>query len=160
MWRAVLRLMRRPDPLDLPSQLLAARSRSLDLLHDRWPMALWGTFLTACARFALLLMALRFTGVSDEVLGWPQVFVVFALVQGLTVIPLTAGDAGVSEVALIGLLTASAGSEWVNEITAAVILFRILTWLVIIPVGLGAFMVWQRALRRQGPAAVSGVSST
>lgn len=149
VWRAVLRLMRRPDPVDFAARLVEARTRSLDLLHDRWPMALWGTCLTAGARFALLLMAIRFTGLSDDVLSWPQVFVVYALVQGLTVIPLTAGDAGVSEVAYIGLLTAAAGSEWVNEITAAVILFRLMTWLVIIPVGLGAFVVWQRSLRGQ-----------
>ena len=60
----------------------------------------------------------------------------FALVQGLTVIPISAGDAGVSEVAYIGLLTAAAGSEYVNEISAAVLIFRVLTWLLIIPVGL------------------------
>jgi uncharacterized membrane protein YbhN (UPF0104 family) len=93
-------------------------------------------------------MALRFTGVSDEALGWGQVFVVYALVQGLTVLPLTPGDAGTSEVAYIGLLTAAAGSGLVNEITAAVILFRLLTWLIIIPVGIGALAVWRRTAGR------------
>jgi uncharacterized membrane protein YbhN (UPF0104 family) len=81
------------------------------------------------------------------------VFVVFALVQGLTVIPLTAGDAGVSEVAYIGLLTAAAGSEHVNSISAGVIIFRLLTWILIIPVGLFVLVLWRRSVSRQQPAA-------
>ena len=44
-------------------------------------------------------------------------------------IPITAGNAGVSEVAMVSLLTASAGSAAINEVTAAVILFRLLAWL-------------------------------
>ena len=44
-------------------------------------------------------MCLRFTGVGEADWGWTEIFVVFALVQGLTVFPITAGDAGVSEIA-------------------------------------------------------------
>ena len=115
---------------------------------------MWATFLTALTRFGLLLLALRATGVSDEVLSWPQVFVAYALVEGLTVIPITAGNAGVSEVVLVSLLTASAGEGSINEVTAAVILFRLLTWLLIIPVGLGAMAVWRRSTRTTDPRPV------
>lgn len=147
VWRALMRLLRRPsDGDDLATRLVAARERALGTLRDRWMIATWATVLTASGRFALLLMSLRFTGISEEIVPWPQVFVVFALVQGLTVIPITAGDAGVSEVALIGLLTAAAGSEHINEVTAGVILFRILTWLLIMPVGFGALVLWRRTL--------------
>ena len=111
--------------------------------------------LTAATKFALLLMTLRFVGVDDDVLPWTQVFVVFALVQGLTVFPITAGDAGVSEIAYIGMLTAAAGEEWVNQITAAVLIFRILTWLLLIPVGLGVLGFWRHQLRRNPPALAS-----
>jgi uncharacterized membrane protein YbhN (UPF0104 family) len=116
-------------------------------LRGRWLIASWGALLAATTRFFLLLMALRFTGVPESELRWPEVFVVYALVQGLTIVPLTAGDAGVSEVALIGLLTAATGSEQVNAVTAAVILFRALTWLVLIPIGLVALGIWQRTSR-------------
>ena len=72
----------------------------------------------------------------------------YAVVQGLTVLPITAGDAGVSEVAYIGLLTAAAGSQYVNQITAGVLIFRVLTWVIIIPIGLGTLAVWQRVIAR------------
>ncbi len=102
-------------------------------------------------------MCLRFTGVSEADLGWTEIFVVFALVQGLTVFPITAGDAGVSEIAYIGMLTAAAGSEFVNQISAAVLIFRILTWLLIIPVGLGTLGLWKHQLRKSAPT-TSGAS--
>lgn len=149
LWRMVMRLLRKPEPRDLPAQMIAARSRSSQVLRERWVIASWGTFLTAATRYALLLMALRFTGTGEDVLSWGQVFVVFALVQGLTVIPITAGDAGVSEIAYIGLLTAAAGSDFVNQITAAVLIFRVLTWLLLIPVGLSTLAAWNIGQRRR-----------
>jgi hypothetical protein len=155
VWGWVLRLLRKPEPPDLPARMVAARSSAVQTLHDRWLVATWATTLTAATKFALLLMCLRFTGVSDEVLPWTQVFVVFALVQGLTVFPITAGDAGVSEIAYIGMLTAAAGEEWVNQITAAILIFRILTWLLIIPVGLGVLGFWRHQVRRQPRSATA-----
>lgn len=100
-------------------------------------------------------MTLRFIAVDDDVVAWTQVFIVFALVQGLTVLPITAGDAGVSEIAYIGMLTATAGEDWVNQITAAILIFRVHTWLVIIPVGLGVLGFWRHQLRRGPPDVAS-----
>ena len=64
-------------------------------------------------------------------------------------LPITAGDAGVSEVAYIGLLTAAAGSQYVNQITAGVLIFRVLTWVIIIPIGLATLGLWQRNMARR-----------
>ncbi len=153
VWSRVLRLLRKPIPEDLPAQMVAARSKAVQTLRDRWLVASWATVLTSATKFGLLLMCLRFTGVSETALPWTQVFVVFALVQGLTVFPITAGDAGVSEIAYIGMLTTAAGEQYVNQITAAILVFRILTWLSIIPVGLGALGLWKLQLRKRDPIA-------
>ncbi len=149
VWSRVLRLLRKPTPEDLPARMVAARAEAVQTLRDRWLVATWATVLTSATKFALLLMCLRFTGTGEGELRWTEVFVVFALVQGLTVFPITAGDAGVSEIAYIGMLTAAAGPEYVNQISAAVLVFRILTWLAIIPVGLGALGLWKHQLRRR-----------
>ena len=149
VWSRVLRLLRKPTPADLPAQMVAARAGAVQTLRERWLVATWATVLTSATKFALLLMCLRFTGIGEGKLRWSQVFVVFALVQGLTVFPITAGDAGVSEIAYIGMLTAAAGPQYVNQITAAILVFRILTWLAIIPVGLGALGLWKLQLRKK-----------
>ncbi len=155
VWRFALRLLRKEDRDDLGVRLVAVRERAVATLRERWLVATWGTILTAGARYALLLLALRFTGVPEDALTWTEVFIVFALVQGLTVIPITAGDAGVAEVAYIGLLTAAAGSEYVNSVSAAVILFRVLTWLLIIPIGLAVLAYWSRSVANKPAAAVT-----
>jgi hypothetical protein len=155
VWRRVVRLMRKEDRERLGARLVAARARALHMLRARWLIASWGTLLAAATRFALLLMSIRFMGVHEADLSWTQVFVAYALVQGLTVVPITAGDAGISELAYVSLLTAAAGSEHVNEITAAVILFRVLTWLAVIPIGLAALGVWRHSVGAAGrPAPV------
>jgi hypothetical protein len=148
VWARVLKLLRKPEPADLAAQMVAARASAVETLHDRWLVATWATTLAAGTKFALLLLAVRFTGVDAEVLPWTQVFVVYALVQGLTVFPITAGDAGVSEIAYVGMLTAAAGEQWVNQISAAVLIFRLMTWLAIIPIGLGVLGVWKLQVRR------------
>jgi uncharacterized membrane protein YbhN (UPF0104 family) len=156
VWRAVVRLMRRDERADLGTRLVTVRTQALDRLRGRWLTATWATALTATLRYSLLLMAVRFTGVPDEAASWAQVFVVYAIVQGLTVLPITAGDVGVSEVALIGLLTAAAGTDYVNEVTAGVLIFRVLTWLLIIPAGLGALAVWRRTVAGKDDRADEG----
>jgi uncharacterized membrane protein YbhN (UPF0104 family) len=72
-------------------------------------------------------------------------------------VPITAGNVGVSETTLIAMMTAVSGSEWVNEVTAGVLIFRLLTWIILIPIGLGALAIWRYGTRqeavRQGAAA-------
>jgi len=66
------------------------------------------------------------------------------------------GNAGVSELAFVGLLTPIAGTEYVNEATAAVLIFRILTWLLMIPAGAVAIGLWQYGLHRRPAAGTTG----
>ena len=84
----------------------------------------------------------------------------WAIVRGLTVIPLMPGGVGVSEVAYIGMLTAISGQEYVNEVTAGVLVYRLLTWLLMIPAGGVAMALWQAGLQKEPQAAASRRSLT
>jgi hypothetical protein len=58
---------------------------------------------------------------------------------------------GVSEVAYVGLLTTIAGTDLADEITAAIVIFRIVQWLLPIPIGWVLLLVmrgshWREAL--------------
>jgi len=94
-------------------------------------------------------MALRFVGVPADALGWSAIFAVFALVAGLTIIPITPGSAGVSEIALVGMLAPIAGTAYVNQVAAGVLIYRLLTWILLIPVGLVALGGWRLEQRRK-----------
>ncbi len=149
IWRVTLRILRREPPNPrLADRLVAQRADSLAVLEGRWVRSIAALGLVTATRVALFVLCLRFVGVPESALSWTAVFCVWAIVRGLTVIPIMPGNAGVSELAFVGLLVPIAGTEFVNEVTAGVLLFRILTWLLMIPAGAVAFGLWQNGLRR------------
>ncbi len=153
LWRWVLRVLRRPAPEDqhLDELLTTQRATSLDYISDKWVLTSGATVLTIFGKCSLLVMSMRFVGIPEDDLGWAAIFAVFALVAGLTMIPITPGAAGVAEVGLVGMLTPLAGSEFVNEVAAGVLIYRLLTWILLIPTGFAALLAWR--LRRPKPPA-------
>ena len=67
-----------------------------------------------------------------------------AVVGIVALIPITPGAVGVTEVAYIGILTSIAGSGMSEQLTAAVMLFRIAQWLAPIPIGWVLLIVMRR----------------
>ena len=126
-------LRRRPPDRSLADRLVIHRTEAVALLRGSWHKSLAAITFVTLVRVALLVMSIRFVGVPESVLSWVAIFCVWAIVRGLTVIPLMPGGVGVSEVAYIGMLTAITGQDYVNEVTAGVLVYRILTWLLMIP---------------------------
>jgi uncharacterized membrane protein YbhN (UPF0104 family) len=126
--RRVRRLFRK-DRLARPMGDVLADQRRLtvEYLRDKWPATTVATILTVAAKCSLLIMSLRWMGIPEADLSWREIFAVFAIVAGLNTIPIMPGGAGVSEVAYVGMLTPLAGSQWVNQVVAGVLLYRILT---------------------------------
>jgi putative heme transporter len=98
----------------------------------------------------VLLACLRAVGVSDAEVSWAQVLVVFAFMRLITIVPYTPGNAGVVELLLIAPLVAAGGDR--EQVTAAVLVYRALTWGLQIPVGVACYLWWRRSQRRTQPA--------
>jgi uncharacterized membrane protein YbhN (UPF0104 family) len=92
--------------------------------------------------YLVLLAALRAVGVGNAQVGWAEVLAVFAFARLATAIPFTPGGAGLVEAVLIGGLVAAGGAK--PQVVAAVLLYRALTWLLPIPVGIGCYLWWRR----------------
>lgn len=149
IWRPGHRLVRRGAAAEgLGDLIVRLRTRSFDYLRDKWLGTTGATVLATAVKCALLIMALRFVGIPEDALGWSAIFAVYALVAGLTVVPITPGSAGVAELALVGMLAPIAGSEYVNEVAAGVVLYRLMTWILVIPAGLIALGIWRQSTRR------------
>jgi uncharacterized protein (TIRG00374 family) len=67
---------------------------------------------------------------------------VFAFARLATAIPFTPGGVGFVEAVLIGGLTAAGGDR--AEVTAAVLVYRALTWGLPILVGVATYLWWRR----------------
>ena len=75
---------------------------------------------------------------------WQTSLAAFAFVRLLTVLPITPGGLGITELGLIATL-AGAGHHDGVQVTAAVLLYRAVTYLPPIPLGAIACLVWRHA---------------
>ena len=152
-WRVTVRLVGRSrQGSPIANWLVGQRAQSIELLRGRWGRAIASGVFVSVARVALLVMSLRFMGVPESAISWEAVFAVWAIQRGLTIVPIMPGGAGVTELALTGLLAAIAGNEFINQITAGVLIFRLLTWLLMIPTGGVALGLWRLGLRESAGA--------
>jgi uncharacterized protein (TIRG00374 family) len=119
------------------------RSRIIGLVRHRWISLTFWTVVSHFSLYLVLLIALRQIGVSDDEVSWTKVLAVFAFARLLTAIPLTPGGLGVIELALIAGLDTSSGVSQ-SEVVGAVLLFRLLTYVVPIPFGLATYVFWRR----------------
>ncbi len=118
------------------------RERTALLLRARWHWITLATVVSHLSLFLVLLLALRFVGVSGDQVGAVEALAVFAFARLLTAIPFTPGGLGVIELALITGLSAAGGPRAL--VAAAVLVFRALTYVLPIPIGLGSYVFWRR----------------
>jgi uncharacterized membrane protein YbhN (UPF0104 family) len=90
--------------------------------------------LSQFAWVVVLTAALRVVGVPEDVLSNAEIFAVYALVMVITIIPLSPGGAGVSELLFISAFSAIAGQQHEAAVTAGVFLYRIYFWFAPIPI--------------------------
>jgi uncharacterized membrane protein YbhN (UPF0104 family) len=138
----LLRLLHRPPVRGWELATTKFRSRTALLLSARWAWITFVTLVSHVSLFVVLLLALRHVGVSERQVSWIEVLAVFAFARLLTAIPITPGGLGVVEVALITSLSAAGGQR--SQVAAAVLIFRALTYVLPIPLGLAAYVFWRR----------------
>jgi putative heme transporter len=139
---AVLRPFGRPPVHGWDLATTKFRDRTALLLHARWHWITLATLVSHLSLFLVLLLALRFVGVDSSQVSWAEALAVFAFARLLTAIPFTPGGLGVVELALITGLAAAGGPR--AMVAAAVLIFRALTYVLPIPLGLVTYVIWQR----------------
>ena len=125
------------------------RARTALLLKARWPWITLATVVSHLSLFLVLLLALRFVGVDAGQVSTVEALAVFAFARLLTAVPFTPGGLGVIELALITGLSAAGGPRAL--VAAAVLVFRALTYVLPIPIGIGTYLFWRhnRSWRRE-----------
>jgi uncharacterized membrane protein YbhN (UPF0104 family) len=129
------------------------RGRTILLLRARWHWITLTTLVSHLSLFLVLMLALRFVGVGADQVSIAEALAVFAFARLLTAIPFTPGGLGVIELALITGLSTAGGPRAL--VAAAVLIFRALTFVLPIPLGLGTYVFWRRnrSWRREPNAA-------
>ncbi len=117
------------------------RSRALGLLRRRWHVITITTLAGHLTVFVLMLVCLRVVGISGSEVTAVEAFAAWALVRILGALPLTPAGVGVVEVGLTGALVAFGAPN--AEAVAATLLYRALTVLPTLALGLLAAATWR-----------------
>lgn len=153
-WSRVRRLFHKPPVTTWGQGAARFRRDTIALVEHRWFRLSWTTILSQIALFLVLLLSLRNMGVSEQEISTAEVFAVFAFSRLLSAVPITPGGVGVIDLGYIGGLAAFDSAEKA-QIVAAVLLFRVLTYGVQIPIGGFTYIIWRlkRDWRRPEDAA-------
>ncbi|GAG92654.1 unnamed protein product, partial [marine sediment metagenome] len=122
-------------------RLAVFRDQSIDLLRRRWLWVTAATILSHLSLFFMLLTALRHMGVSAETVTGAEALAAFAVVRLLTALPITPGGLGVVEVGYTTALVVAGGDK--ELVVAAVLIYRALSYLLQVPLGLVAYAIWR-----------------
>jgi uncharacterized protein (TIRG00374 family) len=112
------------------------------LVARRWHVLTLASLVGSLSVFAVLLVALRALGVSSDEVSSEEAFAAWAFVRLIGTIPITPGGVGVIELGLTAALVGFGGDN--AEVVAAVLVYRFLTVVPTILVGLLVAATWRR----------------
>src|SRR5215204_3744718 len=118
------------------------RARTNSLLRRRWHVLTLATLAGHFTVYLVLLVSLRVLGVTADEVTAVEAFAAWSLVRLLGSIPITPGGLGVVELGLTTALVGFGGDQ--VEIVAAVLVYRFLTIVPTLVIGLLAGVTWKR----------------
>jgi putative heme transporter len=122
-----------------------------ELLARRWHALTLASLAGSLSVFLVLLVSLRALDVPASEVTVVEAFAAWALVRLLGTIPITPGGVGVIELGLTTALVAFGGNN--AGVVAAVLVYRFLTMVPTIALGLVAAGTWRRHRPREAPSA-------
>jgi putative heme transporter len=118
------------------------RRDAVDLLRRRWHLLTLSSYAGTLAVFLVLLLSLRACGVPGSEVSVVEAFAAWSLARLLGSIPITPGGIGVVELGLTGALLGFGGAN--AGVVAAVLLYRFLTMIPTVALGLVASTMVRR----------------
>jgi len=150
----LLGVLRRPPVAGWEVATVRFRARTLALLEGRWGPITVATLVSHLSFFLVLLLALRHVGVSEAEVSWVQVLAWFAFARLLTAVPITPRRLGIGGGDPDRRADRRRGDR--EQVTAAVLVWRALTWFLPILVGVVCLLWWRRSRLASQPAATAG----
>jgi uncharacterized protein (TIRG00374 family) len=137
----LLRALRRRPTAGWPERLVEFRRSTVDLIRRRWAWLTIAAIVGNVTVFVVLLVSLRAVGIGSSEITWIEAFAGWSLARALQLIPLTPGGVGPVELGLTGILVGFGGAN--AEVVAAVLLYRALTVLPTLLLGLATIAGWR-----------------
>ncbi len=109
---------------------------------------------------AILGIACRSQGLGFDTISWAMAYTAFGLATFASLLVPTPGGLGVAEIVLVGVLSYGLPDSDTTAVIAAVILYRLATFLVPIPIGLVTYLYWRNSTAWRCPVDSKPVTLT
>lgn len=136
------KLARKNSNLDFAHATVRFRRDAIGLIQTRWVRLTVSTLVSHLSLYFVMFLALRHVGVTEAEVSWVEALAAFAFVRLVSALPITPGGLGVVELGLTAALVAAGGKE--AGVVAGVLVYRALTFLVPIPIGLFLYLNWRK----------------
>ncbi len=144
------RFFRRDWTVDLEEGLLHFRDQTADVIRARWHVGMLAGLAGQFMFFLIMLTAVRSVGLDSDAISTAVVFATVAAVAAITTIPIFNAP-GLNEALYISILSLATGQGSADQIAAAVFVFRLITWLLPIPVGGVSYTRWKERTTHDQP---------
>jgi uncharacterized protein (TIRG00374 family) len=138
-----LRLFRKTEQNGWEASAVTLRSNTMTVLKARGLRLTLLTLANYWLNGVLLVLCLRLVGIDSGVLPWGVALATYTVGRLSTVIQITPGGVGVVEVAYTAAFVAVIGSSYQAPVTAGVLIYRGLTYLMPIIVGAFCYLAWR-----------------
>ncbi len=118
------------------------RKETIGLLRRRWHVITLATLAGHLSVFAVLIVSLRVLDVPASEVTWIEAFAAWSVIRVLGSLPITPGGLGIVELGLTSLLVGFGGGQ--AEVVAAVLVYRFLTIVPTLLLGMAAAATWRR----------------
>ena len=139
------RLFKKAPFVGWGESLAGFRGRAKHLLSRRWLHLTLASVLSHLSLYLVLLLAVRHIGIAPSRVTWAETLAAFAFIRLVSALPITPGGLGVVELGLTASLVAAGGPR--PEVVAAVLVYRVMTYVLPIPFGGLAYLEWKRTAR-------------
>ena len=137
-------------------RLVDFRGQIVSTLGKVWPRATLAQIGAETASFIVLLLSLRFLGVTSAEANFGLVFVAYSVGLIASLIPFLPQGLGAVELVYVLVIAGAEEGELADTVMAAAFTHRIFTWFVPILVGIVPLVMWRRRVARNEPEAVEG----
>ncbi len=152
------RFSRFPDP-NLTEGLPLFRTQMVGLLRLCWGRLTSTMVISQLTVVLVLGICVRMQGLDEATISWAVILVAWGLVTFASLLIPTPGGIGVAEIVLVGVLGHGLPASDQSAVLAAVLLYRIATFLVPIPIGLVTYLYWRQSTAWRRPVDSRGPSA-
>lgn len=149
--RFARKIIKRMKPPDMTTELPRFRSQMIQSLRTCWMRLTFATIASQLTACLVLGVACRVQGLGIDTISWWTIVLAYGCVILASLLIPTPGGLGVAEIVLVAVLGYRLPESEQTAILAAVVLYRLATFLVPIPIGLVTYLYWRRSTKWRRP---------